>query len=238
VKIEKLEELFKQNLAATEIAKILKISDRSVRRWRIRLDNRDNNPKTRASDRSTKGRKSLRENNDDDIEAEQPKPKRRIFKFDKETVDRTKKMLDNGDTNKEIGEALGVDMRTVRKLVKEIFNGTEDNLIDDTLEILIQRKKGAELKKEKGGTTKKIKEERRWSDDDDNDDHFNDDFGDNDDDNDDFDFGDRKEPTEDHVEASKCTAFVFTFHMLVILTTLLKISIFQPTIKTLVVSIS
>lgn len=126
VKAEKIEELYKKGLPATEIAKILKISDRSVRRWRIRLDDMRRNPEKR---------KAMKKEVKPKVE-----PKKHYIKsFDREIIEKAKKMLAVGATNKLMCEELSLEMNVVRKLVKMILNGTAESLIDDTLELLVTK---------------------------------------------------------------------------------------------------
>jgi transposase-like protein len=123
VKAEKIEELYNQGMAATEIAKVLKISDRSVRRWRIRLEEMKKN-------------QSKKQPKVEDKKATNVK-RQKIKSVDRQTVERVKEMLQNGKTNKQMCAELNLEMNIVRKIIKLTLNGTVDNMVDDTLELLL-----------------------------------------------------------------------------------------------------
>jgi transposase len=191
VKAEKIAELYAKGMAATEIAEELKISDRSVRRWKIRLDEMKRNPE--------KYKKQIKREKKE--EQPRPEPKKQYLKsLDREIIDRAKASFERGDTNKDMCALLDLPMNTIKKLTKMISNGTIDTLIDDTLELLAAKgrgkmvkpedipkkrikiedkpvKKEIEIKKEVKKVNKKVVEEDDdfwnddpWNDDDDNED--------------------------------------------------------------------
>lgn len=119
LKGEKIKELYEQGLPATEIAKVLKINERSVRRWRVRIENMKKDPE--------------KVKKEDALKTSPYKPFRRYRKcVDRETVENTKKLLDSGATNKEICIRLGIQMSLVMKIVKRIWTNTIEGIIDDT----------------------------------------------------------------------------------------------------------
>ncbi|XP_070508775.1 glutamic acid-rich protein-like [Chironomus tepperi] len=139
VKAEKIAELYAKGMAATEIAEELKISDRSVRRWKIRLDEMKKNPE--------KYKKQIKKEKKE--EQPRPEPKKQYLKsLDREIIERAKASFERGDTNKDMCALLDLPMNTIKKLTKMISNGTIDTLIDDTLELLAAKGRGKLVKPE------------------------------------------------------------------------------------------
>lgn len=149
MKAEKIAELTEQGMGATEIAKALRISDKTVRRWRIRLDEMKSNPEKYKRDH-------LRKERD---ERPQSEPKKQYIKsLDREVIEKAKGLFEKGETNKDMCVILGLSMNTVKKLIKMITNGTIDTLVDDTLELLASKGQGKIAKTQKPAK-KKIKKE-------------------------------------------------------------------------------
>lgn len=176
VKAEKIAELSDKGMGATEIAKALHISDKTVRRWRIRLDEMKANP-----DKYNK--KYMRK---EPLERPRFEPKKQYIKsLDKEVIEKAKRLFEKGETNKDMCVILGLSMNTVKKLIKMITNGTIDSLVDDTLDLLTSRGRG-KISKVSDHTRKKIKTEvavkSEWNEEDnkndDDDDWGNDGFDD------------------------------------------------------------
>lgn len=150
VKAEKIAELYAKGMAATEIAEELKISDRSVRRWKIRLDEMKKNP--------DKYQKSIKKEKKED--KPRPEPKKQYLKsLDRELIERAKEAFERGDTNKDMCMLLNLPMNTIKKLTKMISNGTIDSLVDDTLELLAAKGRGKVVKPEDIPKKKRVKME-------------------------------------------------------------------------------
>ena len=133
VKAEKIAELSEKGMGATEIAKALHISDKTVRRWRIRLDEMKENPEKY-------NKKYMRKE-----PGERPRyePKKQYIKsLDREVIEKAKRLFEKGETNKDMCVILGLSMNTVKKLIKMITNGTIDTLVDDTLDLLTSKGRG------------------------------------------------------------------------------------------------
>lgn len=110
VKAEKITELYAKGMAATEIAKELKISDRSVRRWKIKLDAMKANPKKAKTE----------------VKKVKSEPKKHYLRaLDRDVVEKAKTAIEKGETNKQICEKLGLSMNIVRTLAKRIMNGNK-----------------------------------------------------------------------------------------------------------------
>ncbi|KAG5666338.1 hypothetical protein PVAND_014373 [Polypedilum vanderplanki] len=124
VKAEKINELYEKGLAATEIAKILKISDRSVRRWKIKLDEMKVNPEMKFETKREKRRRRGKKTG----------PKRKVFNIDQKVIERAQALVDSGESNKEISEELQLPMSIIRKMVKAILDGTSHKAIEESLQ--------------------------------------------------------------------------------------------------------
>jgi hypothetical protein len=145
-------------MAATEIAKVLKISDRSVRRWKIKLDDMKSNPEAKLeAKRDKRKRRSHRK----------PGPKRHLERsLDNDLVERARVLIENGEAHKEISEQLQLPMYVVRRVVKLVMEGASNQSIDDSL----RGHTAGKAKKPKSEV--EIKREERGGDDDDDDDDF------------------------------------------------------------------
>ncbi|CAO1408741.1 unnamed protein product [Diamesa hyperborea] len=146
-KIKRAQELFKKKLKIIEISEILKISERSVRRWKDRLSKmpKENGSviippapvpvkKLRSSTR-TKNESSI--NNDDvDDEESPPKPasKKRKLVIDREKLQYAKELFQNQLSFKEMAKLLDMSIGLVRRLKKKILDNTIEELIDPSLD--------------------------------------------------------------------------------------------------------
>jgi predicted transcriptional regulator len=151
-KVRRAQELFKRRLRITEISEILKISERSVRRWKERLnklasappsenDETLNIPKKWHPERNLRAKaikvkREVEENDDDeeDTEPEKPAPKKRKMFVDREKVQYARELIDNKLSNKEMSTLLEMSIACVRKLKMKILNGTVEELIDNSEE--------------------------------------------------------------------------------------------------------
>lgn len=153
-KMQVAKEMFRKRLKIQEISEILKISERSVRRWKDRLANEmkieadyeqvetEKGP-TKHSKRAVtvkpKVEQSLQQE-DEDIYYEEALPeqtslpkKRKLF-VDREKVEYARELIENKMSNKEMSKLLELTIACVRKLKLKILNGTVDELIDDSEE--------------------------------------------------------------------------------------------------------
>lgn len=159
-KMKKARELFRKRLKIQEISEILKISERSVRRWKDKLgktkgafkDREETKEEEEEIDeevevkpepvkRSTRLTKPKVEVEDDIIEedgdpeaAAQPARKKRRLFVDREKAQYAKELIDNKLSNKEMSMLLEMSIACVRKLKMKILNGTVDELIDNSEE--------------------------------------------------------------------------------------------------------
>jgi DNA-binding CsgD family transcriptional regulator len=150
-KLEKAKELFQQRLKISEISKILRISERSVRRWKDRL-NRMADPSTtldtpeRTSKRQASKKKYIDDENEvndvDEVEVKQEEiknendsseeksgAKRRRFDIDQKTLDYAKQLVANDMKIKEMEPLLNLPFHTVRRLRSKILANVPDSEI-------------------------------------------------------------------------------------------------------------
>ncbi|CRK94536.1 CLUMA_CG008039, isoform A [Clunio marinus] len=154
-KIKKAKELFRKRLKIQEISEILKISERSVRRWKDRLgklkeeshtaskiieeqmkgDNKSSKRPTRMD--SKLKQENVNETDEDVIEEEElstPNNKKRRLTIDREKVQYAKELIENKLSNKEMSMLLEMSIACVRKLKMKILDGTVEELIDNSEE--------------------------------------------------------------------------------------------------------
>lgn len=146
-KIKRAQELFKKKLKIIEISEILKISERSVRRWKDRLSKmpKENGSviippapvpvkKLRSSTRS-KNESSI---NNDDLDEEEstlkPPTKKRKLIIDREKLQYAKELFQNHLSFKEMAKLLDMSIGLVRRLKKKILDNTIEELIDPSLD--------------------------------------------------------------------------------------------------------
>lgn len=146
-KIRTAKELFRKRLKVQEISEILKISERSVRRWKIKLS------KAKVESRPTKG-SSLKERTevqnppkrakvepeedkedlaDQELSTELTRKKRHVY-VDREKVQYARELIENNLSNKEMSLLLEMSIACVRKLKTKILDGTAEELIDNSEE--------------------------------------------------------------------------------------------------------
>lgn len=112
---QKISELLDQGLPATEIGKMLKINERSVRRWRMRIEQLKKNPEKYS--KSSEFPPSYK------LHPKSHFPHRRYVKcVDRATVDNIRKLLETGATNKEICVRLGIPMSIVSLFFEFFLN--------------------------------------------------------------------------------------------------------------------
>lgn len=156
-KLEKAKELFQKHLKISEISKILRISERSVRRWKDRLNRIENDPnaereyeeprpkslKRRSARAATENSASAKpltdieedehqENYNEDGEegdTTEKMSKRRRFDIDKNTLQYARQLVANGMKIKEMVGLLDLPFYTVRRLRTKILNNVPDEEI-------------------------------------------------------------------------------------------------------------
>lgn len=152
-KMQVAKEMFRKRLKIQEISEILKISERSVRRWKDRLANetRSDNNEHNYEDSVTEGRAKRApkraiefdqssQQEDEEIYYEEappehtPLPKKRKLFVDREKVEYARELIENKMSNKEMSKLLELTIACVRKLKLKILNGTVEELIDDSEE--------------------------------------------------------------------------------------------------------
>jgi transposase len=153
-KIKRAKELFRKNLKIPEISNILKISERTVRRWKKRAtthpEEDDNDENDDEEDVENLGEQTIEPHDikkeemsdemNDDVEdvGDRKKRKRKIY-LDREKVQYASELIENGLSNKEMCMLLKMSIACVRKLKMKILNGTAEELIDDSEEHYTQR---------------------------------------------------------------------------------------------------
>ncbi|CAO1378253.1 unnamed protein product [Diamesa serratosioi] len=150
-KIKRAQELFKKKLKIAEISEILKISERSVRRWKDRLSKmpKENGSviippasvptkKLRSSTRSKTESTINNDDNDDDKDEATTKPtsKKRKLAIDREKLQYAKELFQNHLSFKEMAKLLDMSIGLVRRLKKKILDNTIEELIDPSLDTL------------------------------------------------------------------------------------------------------
>jgi transposase len=129
-KIRKAHELFKKNLKIPEIAEILKISERSVRRWKDRLEKY----KDCDFDIAQECQEEDAPYEFEEIEEQSPPRKKKKFTVDREKVDYARELIENKLSNKDMSLLLEMSIACVRKLKTKILNGSVEELIDNNEE--------------------------------------------------------------------------------------------------------
>lgn len=153
-KMQVAKDMFRKRLKIGEISEILKISERSVRRWKDRLANEtksennehdyeetDNAPRTMKTTRRSVKVEPDSQQEDEDLYYEEPQAeqtaqrtkKRKLF-VDREKVEYARELIENKMSNKEMSKLLELTIACVRKLKMKILNGTVEELIDDSEE--------------------------------------------------------------------------------------------------------
>lgn len=151
-KIKRAQELFKKKLKIVEISEILKISERSVRRWKDRLSKmpKENGSviiipptpiptkKLRSSTRSKNESSINNDDVDDDKDESTPKPtsKKRKLVIDREKLQYAKELFQNQLSFKEMAKLLDMSIGLVRRLKKKILDNTIEELIDPSLDTI------------------------------------------------------------------------------------------------------
>lgn len=138
-KIKKAHELFRKNMKLSEVAEALKISERTVRRWKERLDKvaQECEGDEKTADESEAATSNLPIKDEDPSEDQQHEessflpPKKRKFTIDREKVEYAKELVENKLSNKDMSLLLEMSIACVRKLKTKILNGTEEELIDN-----------------------------------------------------------------------------------------------------------
>ncbi|KAG5681107.1 hypothetical protein PVAND_010570 [Polypedilum vanderplanki] len=135
-KIQRAKELFRKRLKISEISDLLKISERSVRRWKDRLTKIDSELETETT--VVNSRQTHSNSNDEDDEGtnndeNKSKRKRKTY-LNKEKVQYATELIENGLSNKEMSVLLEMSIACVRKLKQKISDGTVNELIDDSEE--------------------------------------------------------------------------------------------------------
>lgn len=138
-KVLRAKELFRKRLKIQEISDILKISERSVRRWKDRLLKMESNPEAYQNSEiktAARNNNSFADEDDEDnlLEFNKPLRRKRRTYLDKEKVQYAKELIENGLSNKEMSMLLELSISCVRKLKMKIIDGTADELIDDSEE--------------------------------------------------------------------------------------------------------
>lgn len=141
-KVKRAKELFEKNLKIQEISDILRVSERTVRRWKDRLTKMEDDTSiidvNMQDEEKIKTETDYESNNiieqgaleDDEIK---PKRKRRAY-LDREKVQYATELVENGLSNKDMSMLLEMSIACVRKLKMKILNGTVEELIDDSEE--------------------------------------------------------------------------------------------------------
>lgn len=135
-KISQIRELLDKNLKFNEISAILKISERSVRRWKDRLMNKKVGvmDSSEIIERTQNDADSDLEDFEDPQENAKSKHPQRRSNLSREKVQYAAELVENGLSNKEMSMLLEMSVACVRKLKTKILNGTAEELIDDAEE--------------------------------------------------------------------------------------------------------
>lgn len=141
-KLNRVAKLFNKDLKYAEIAQICKVSERTVRRWKERLEQNppvlsrvidqelDMSSQSEEESVAQEKKKLKRVEPEEEIK---PKRQRKPY-YDYEKVQYATELMQNGLSNKEMSMLLELSIANVRKLKVNILNGTVDDLIDDSLD--------------------------------------------------------------------------------------------------------
>jgi hypothetical protein len=159
-KMKTAQELFRKRLKIQEISEILKVSERTVRRWKDKLSKLKDETENSIQEgdeteeqarpaRPVRLRKLKMETLEDDVEEDNvdededfhedsettpaARKKRRLY-VDREKVQYARELIENKLSNKEMSMLLEMSIACVRKLKMKILNGTVDELIDNSAE--------------------------------------------------------------------------------------------------------
>lgn len=145
-KIRKARDLFAKNMKISEIAEALKISERSVRRWKDRLDKCFSDEELEIELKTENVDEELAGDQDEQEQEEIGQgPKKRRLYVEREKIEYAKELIENQLSNKDMSLLLEMSIACVRKLKTKILNGTVDELINNDEEYYRNLESGREF---------------------------------------------------------------------------------------------